>query len=105
MLLLLSADFSKKAFPKNAFRNTNKVLNGLDPDQHQHSVGPDLGPNCLKGYKQMPRRENISDKIKTKVISLYAMVSSVGIFSHSRSYLLIKITGLVGSLHCLPTTT
>ena len=25
---------------------------GLDPDQDQHSVGPDLGPNC-KGYQQM----------------------------------------------------
>ena len=21
----------------------------LDPDQDQHSVGPDLGPNCLQG--------------------------------------------------------
>ena len=24
------------------------VSNGLDPDQDQHFVGPDLGPNCLQ---------------------------------------------------------
>ena len=24
------------------------MSNGLDPDQDQHSVGPDLGPNCLQ---------------------------------------------------------
>ena len=28
-----------------------RVLNSLDPDQTQHSVGPDLDPNCLQ--KQM----------------------------------------------------
>ena len=30
------------------FRNIIRVSNGLDPDQDQQSVGPDLGPNCLK---------------------------------------------------------
>ena len=24
------------------------MSNGLDPDQDQHSVGPDLSPNCLQ---------------------------------------------------------
>ena len=24
------------------------MLNSLDPDQTRHSVGPDLGPNCLE---------------------------------------------------------
>ena len=24
--------------------------NGLDPDQDRHSVGPDLGPNCLQSF-------------------------------------------------------
>ena len=28
------------------FRNTIRVSNSLDQDQDQHSVGPDLGPNC-----------------------------------------------------------
>ena len=25
------------------------MSNNLDPDQDQHSVEPDLGPNCLQG--------------------------------------------------------
>ena len=25
-----------------------KASNSLDPDQAQHSVGPDLDPNCLQ---------------------------------------------------------
>ena len=29
--------------------NTIKVSSGLDPDQDQHNVGPDLGLNCLQG--------------------------------------------------------
>ena len=24
------------------------MSNNLDPDQDRHSVGPDLGPNCLQ---------------------------------------------------------
>ena len=30
------------------FFNTILVSNNLDPDQAQHFVGPDLGPNCLQ---------------------------------------------------------
>ena len=30
------------------FRNTIRVLNGLDPDQDQHSVDLDLRPTCLQ---------------------------------------------------------
>ena len=40
--------FSKAIFLKNSLRKTIRVLNSLDPDQDQHSVGPDLGPNCLQ---------------------------------------------------------
>ena len=39
--------FFKITFPKKSFRNSTRVSNGLDPDQDRHSVGPDLGPNCL----------------------------------------------------------
>ena len=46
---LYSADFfSKLTLSKNAFRNTIRVSNSLDTDQDRHSVGPDLGPNCLQ---------------------------------------------------------
>ena len=30
------------------FRNTIRLANSLDRDQNGHSVGPDLGPNCLQ---------------------------------------------------------
>ena len=40
--------FSKLTSSKNCFRNINGVSNSLDPDQAQHFVGPDLGPNCLQ---------------------------------------------------------
>ena len=44
-----SADFfTKSTFLKNYFRNTIRVANSLDPDQAQHFVEPDLGPNCLQ---------------------------------------------------------
>ena len=28
------------------------MSNSLDPDQAQRFVGPDLGPNCCKGYQR-----------------------------------------------------
>ena len=46
---LSSADFSQNlTFSKNSYTNTIRVSNNLDPDQDQHSVGPDLDPNCLQ---------------------------------------------------------
>ena len=41
--------FSKKInFSKIFQENYHLVSNSLDPDQAQHFVGPDLGPNRLK---------------------------------------------------------
>ena len=40
-------DFSIKYNNKKSFRNTQES-NNLDPDQDRHSVGTDLGPNCLQ---------------------------------------------------------
>ena len=39
--------FSKFTFSKDFFRNIIRVSNGLDPDQAQHSVMPDLGLKLL----------------------------------------------------------
>ena len=50
MRLLSSADIFQnelQCISINSFRNTIRVSNSLDPDQDRHSVGPDLGPNCL----------------------------------------------------------
>ena len=41
---LLSTDFFKLAFSIEIFQE----LNSLNPDQAQHFVWPDLGPNCLQ---------------------------------------------------------
>ena len=35
-------------FFQNSIRNTIRMSNSLDPDQGQHFVGPDQGPNCLQ---------------------------------------------------------
>ena len=40
--------FSKLTFSTKSFRNIIRVPNCLHPYQDQHSVGPDLGPNCLQ---------------------------------------------------------
>ena len=52
MLLLLSADFFSQIslLQKilSATVNTIRVSNSLDPDKAQHSVGPDLDPDCLQ---------------------------------------------------------
>ena len=49
--VLLSAVFfffSKSTFLKKSCRNTIRVSNSLDPNQAQHFVRPDQGPNCLQ---------------------------------------------------------
>ena len=46
-----------QTFSKYSFRNTITVSSSLDPDQARHSVGPDLGPNCLQ-------RSAADDKIR-----------------------------------------
>ena len=49
LLFLSSVDFFlNNLFQKKSFRNTIKVSKSLDPDQAQHFVRPDLGPNCLQ---------------------------------------------------------
>ena len=45
-LLLSSAEFFFKINFKN-LSGTLSMLIGLDPDQDQQNVGPDLGPNNL----------------------------------------------------------
>ena len=62
MLLLLSADFfQNQLFHKNSFRNTIRVSKGLDLDQNRHSVGPDLGPNCLQKLSADTKNHGLSD--------------------------------------------
>ena len=32
---------------------------GLDPDQDQHFVGPDLGPDCLQRLSELQKMKNL----------------------------------------------
>ena len=49
----------------NSFRNTIRVSNGLDPDQDQHFVGPDLWVQIVcKGYQQMTKVAAIKELVK-----------------------------------------
>ena len=46
---LSSADFFEVNFFAKFFQDFNiRVSSNLDPDHACHSVGPDLGPNCLQ---------------------------------------------------------
>ena len=37
------------------------MSNGLDPDQDRHSVGPDLGPNCLQRLSVDDSRKELTN--------------------------------------------
>ena len=49
-------------FFKKIFINIIRVSNGLDPDQDRHSVGPDLGPNCLQRLKSDDKSRHLLGK-------------------------------------------
>ena len=48
--------FFKIIFFKKFLQEYYQSVNGLDPDQARHSVGSDLGPNCLQ-------RSSVDDEI------------------------------------------
>ena len=57
MFSFLSADFlQNQVFKNKPPRTTIRVSNSLDPDQDRHSVGLQLGSNCLQ--KAIGRRQN-----------------------------------------------
>ena len=47
-LLIYKKNQNSLFFSGKSFGNTIRVSNSLDPDQNRHSVGPDLGSNCLQ---------------------------------------------------------
>ena len=69
--------FSKSTYLKDSFRNTIRVSNSLDPDQAQHFVGPDLGPNCLQRLSadntSRQRVKDLEAKGKTVIPSCCAL--------------------------------
>ena len=73
MLLLLSAEFFN--FNKN-FLEYYQSENSLYPDQDQHPVGPDLGPNCL----QRLAADDIG-RDRVKVLEILCKISSLTSFN------------------------
>ena len=48
-MILSSADFfQNQLFQKVLLRNIIRASKSLDPDQYQHYICSDLGPNCLQ---------------------------------------------------------
>ena len=47
----MASAFQTYVFP-NILSEISSVSNSLDQNHPQHSVGPDLGPNCLHGHLQ-----------------------------------------------------
>ena len=65
MFFVVFLTFSESTFSPQKIRSIISVSNSFDPDQDRHSVGPDLGPNCLHCYQQM----SITCKELTRVLA------------------------------------
>ena len=68
--------FSKVTFSKNSFRNTIGVSNSLGPDQVRHSVGHDLGPNCVQ---RLSADDTSSQRVSLLVLPTDNFANSLGL--------------------------
>ena len=94
--------FFKINFSENSFSKTIRVSKGLDPEQDQHFVGPDLGPNYWqKAISRMPlaRKARWAVVRPTRVylldffcssIQFYVLLSLYLCFIHAREPLYSK---------------
>ena len=54
-----------------------RVLNSLDPNENQHCVGPDLGPNCLQRLSVDHSKVRVNfNTCKLILANLHPMVQS-----------------------------
>ena len=70
--------FFKINFFKKIFQEHYQSVNGLDTDQGQLSVGPDLGLNCLQSYQAASKRR-VKPTLSTLMV-LYTSQSSGSFF-------------------------
>ena len=58
------------------------MSNSLDPDQDQHSVGPNLGPNCLQRLsaynKNAPSKQRVKPLCQTSMFKILVKFSIPG---------------------------
>ena len=66
--------FFKINFLKNSCRSTVRVSNSLDPDQVQHFVGPNLGPNCLQRLSADDTRQRVFDHSECRTVIMFSNV-------------------------------
>ena len=77
MLLLSSADFFFKITFSKILLGTLSVSNSLDPVKNRHSVGPDLGPNCLQRLSTDDKIRHWHTELKSnQQLGSYCKVSS-----------------------------
>ena len=50
------------------------MSNGLDPDQEQRSVGPDLDPNCLHRLSAVDKLPQASKEFSTVLFCLFDLI-------------------------------
>ena len=78
LLFTRSADNFQNQLFRKILSEIPSVSNSLDPDQARHFVGPDLGPNCFKGYQQQIVKNDNSDNtlvpFKVQVYQLHHAV-------------------------------
>ena len=81
---------------KTSFKNTNRVSNGLDPDQARHFVGPGLDPNCLQRLSAY----DISRQKANELFSLYELQSIINMdTSCEHETMLIPIIWLLTNIY------
>ena len=52
-----------------------RVSNSLNPDQDRHSVGPDLGPNCLQRLSADDKSHPGKDRINIGIKHVYPCIN------------------------------
>ena len=71
MLLLSSVDFFQNYFfSQNTLKSTTRMPKSLDLDQDQHSVSPDLGPNCLQRLSADNKSRSRKELSTTVILTL-----------------------------------
>ena len=116
LTLLLSASFSKSNFSKYCFRNTNRELNSLDPDQAQLLIFSDLiwVQTVYKSYQKTKLLARLAKEIKILLnVKLWifscpsilifvqcAQNISIEFPSHHKFYLLLDFRLLIKFVFC-----
>ena len=74
MPLLLFADLFQNFF-KKFFQEHYQSVKGLDPDQDRHSVGHDLGPNCLQRLSAEDKSRCKRGQVTREILPYVFMIS------------------------------